>query len=244
MKKLLVPVISTLFLLMLTSSAFAYTFLEDWIFDPDGAGGVSSVTVPNFLDVVGGTTVTNTYLNATDFTFTETANFDFTGYGLPTVVSPIIAGHMSAIFTGSGSGTLFGALIFSSGTLTIDYDGSTIAIFNLIDGHALLDAGVVPNGIITTIFEATSLAPDTWFTSAGLDLSTAVPQEFVLGFGTTNASLVSNSLVGAPSAGDVQNLVIGNNGQLRLAVVPEPSTFLLLGGGLVSLGFIARRRKQ
>lgn len=230
---------------VLSGNVFAFSFLEDWTFDPDGLGTVAAVTVPDFLNVVGETTAINTYVNATDFTFTETASFEATGYGLPNVTfSPILdwfdnsGAKVTADFVGAGYGSLGSQLTFTSGTLDIYFEATNIAKFSLIDGYSAIDGQAVPNGVLTTIFEATYLAPDVFFDGA-LDLSTVDPQKFVLGFATTNATLTTSTFVG-----NVQTLELGNNGQYRLAVVPEPSTFLLLGGGLLGLGFCARRKKQ
>ena len=250
MKRLSMAVVSTLALLMLTSNAFAFAFLEDWVFNPFGTGAESTaaLTVPDFLNVLGETTAINIYSDDTNFTFEETADFTVNGYGLPNanlplsyynVVDDILVPRITAEFIGSGTGTTAGSLIFDLGTLSVAFDGIEIGLFTLIDGYANLDGQAVPNGDITTIFEATSLAANTWFDSSLKDLSTVDPQNFVLGFATTNATLESSDLVG-----NVQTLVLGNNGQFRLAVVPEPSTFLLLGAGLLGIGFIARRKEK
>ena len=251
MKRLSMAVVSTLALLMLTSNAFAFAFLEDWVFNPFGTGAESTaaLTVPDFLNVLGETTAINTYSDDTNFTFTEIADFTVNSYGLPntlglptnyyTVEGSLSVPRVTAEFIGSGTGTTAGSLIFDLGTLSVAFDGIEIGLFTLIDGYANLDGQAVPNGDITTIFEATSLAANTWFDSSLKDLSTVDPQNFVLGFATTNATLESSDLVG-----NVQTLVLGNNGQFRLAVVPEPSTFLLLGAGLLGIGFIARRKEK
>lgn len=250
MKRLSMAVVSTLVLLMLTSNAFAFAFLEDWVFNPFGTGTESTdaLTVPDWLNVIGETTAINTYSDLTNFTFTETADFTVNGYGYPNQVLPLsfyntvggkLVPRLTAVFTGSGSGTTTGSLTFDLGTLSVKFDGTEIGLFKLIDGYAFLDGNAVPNGDITTIFEADILAANTWFDSSLKDLSTVNPQNFVLGFATTNASLESSVF-----DDNVQTLVLGNNGQFRLAVVPEPSTFLLLGAGLLGIGFIARRKEK
>lgn len=250
MKRLSMAVVSTLVLLMLTSNAFAFAFLEDWVFNPFGTGAESTdaLTVPDFLNVIGETTAINTYSDTTNFTFTEVADFTVNGYGLPNLPLPFsfynlvdddLVPRITAEFIGSGTGTTGGGLIFELGLLSVAFDGIEIGLFTLIDGYAFLDGNAVPNGDITTIFEATSLAANTWFDSSLKDLSTVDPQDFVLGFATTNASLVNSDF-----DGNVQTLILGNNGQFRLAVVPEPSTFLLLGAGLLGIGFIARRKEK
>ena len=250
MKKLLSVGLVLVFLLSVgIGNASAYTYLTDWFFYVDGGGGVAEVQIGEFFNTDSHAYITNTYSNATDFTFVETAHItSFSYFGVDHVTHPwpfIASGYLDAVFNGHGYGTVGGDVIFNGGDLEIFYSGTgnTLAKFNLNYGDIeLLEGSAVPNGTVTAVLEATFLKEGVWFDASHNDLAATDPLNWVLGFSTTNASLVQDSMVWTSPS--VQEFEIGGNGQFRLTVVPEPSTLLLLGSGLMGLGFYARRRKK
>jgi hypothetical protein len=267
MKKLFISCLTLGIALMGFGQANAVGFLNDWYIDIDAGGVQAAEQVNEYLDIVGPAYIENTFINATDFTFDETAVFNSNSHDGGALFDFVLDGfELTGFFTGSGTGVLGGDITFTSGTLDIYADsprnfastdsfygaddGTNIATFSLLSGTGTIDASGVPNGQITVVLESTAMAAGYFFDSALNDLSETDPIQYILGFSTTNASYVENpaanviSEFGVGANNPPFDLVVSSNGQYRLAVVPEPSTFLLLGGGLLGLGFYSRRRKQ
>lgn len=139
-------------------------------------------------------------------------------------------------------------------------DGIHIASFNLDYGDGNLDfttpAG--PDGRIDIQFSANTsqltngFAPGYWFDVDGNDFSDFTFPTIALGLVDGNNNILEEGdLEGTNTISEFGVLPNPPNafytrtdGSFQPAVVPEPSTFLLLGGGLIGLGFYARRRKQ
>ena len=160
---------------------------------------------------------------------------------------------------------------FGTATGTCGADqGTLIATLQIAGGGGAISTAGIPNGTQTIIASVQSMAPGYWFSGAGQDLSTLAGDGLLLGFGTTNASYASNpnsliaseflplfpagttftnclpgqtSASGPPCTGTTGqgSFIISNNGQFRLQVIPEPSTYALLGAGLLVLGYKVRR---
>jgi hypothetical protein len=262
MKKL--TLIAALFVAALFTTTPAHAFLLNWNFDGDGAGVLSKTLILEYMDTVGNTRVA---FGGGGTTFTEQAVFSSAthdGLGATLGNYGTNAPELTAVFTGAGTVAFGSSFTFTSGTLTMysdplkDYatssantyeaaNGTQIGQFSLLSGGGSVDITGVPNGQITTLLKATSLAPGYWYMPDGTtDLSTMLGgSNLVLGFATTNGSALQNpnaNLVGAlgPQAANV--LYLSNNGQYRLNVVPEPATMLLFGIGAAGMAMIRRKK--
>jgi PEP-CTERM motif len=143
--------------------------------------------------------------------------------------------------------------------------GNVIATFNVLaGGGGEVDASGSPiaNGEVSVFARSTSMAPGYFFRGNGQDLSL----ESVLAFAFTNANPVANpdseatpnlvsevacqyaGFTGAGCNGSAyanapgQYFFVSNNGQFKLAEVPEPGSLALFGIAMLGAGFASRKR--
>lgn len=103
----------------------------------------------------------------------------------------------------------------TSGVLTFD---------NALQGYFVLGLKS-SNGFSLYLLNATSLSGSVNFSTAG-----------VTGQGLSHATLYS---------GGVGVTCVGTNAQcVTITTTPEPSTYALMGAGLLTIGFVSRRRRQ
>jgi hypothetical protein len=151
----------------------------------------------------------------------------------------------------------------ANGTYGADL-GNKIATFNVMaGGGGMVDASGSPtnNGQVTVFAKADAGALDSgyFFRENGDDLSL----ESILAFAFTNANTIgdpSNLLVQEVAcqyagftgpgcgSGDYENtsgyFFVGNNGQFKLAEVPEPGSLALFGIAMLGAGVMSRKRAK
>ncbi|MFC5513915.1 flocculation-associated PEP-CTERM protein PepA [Massilia jejuensis] len=142
--------------------------------------------------------------------------------------------------------------------------GNEIAVFNVMaGGGGLVDASGSPtnNGQVSVFAQADAGALDAgyFFRENGDDLSA----ESVMGFAFTNANTIGNPtrrLVdevacqfagytgsgcnGTDYANNPGNFFVSNNGQFKLAEVPEPGSLALFGIAMLGAGVMSRKRAK
>jgi len=257
-----------------TSSAY----LINWHFTPDN----QNEFIYEYLDSTGATWVKNDFNTNT---FEEWGFFTTNSHDNGSPYNFLSQGkEVTGLLHASGNFALGGPLSMTSGELTLYYDHDTstyrygddssqsdgiyygtndigdpgsdiIAQFTLKYGYGVVNSQGVPNGLVTTVWEATFLMPGVFIDENGNDLAN-FPLNKIIAYATTNASYVSNvsdaqikemAECAGVSINDITNtppndLFISGNGQFRLSKVPEPATMFLLGSGLI--GFVGIGRKK
>jgi len=141
-------------------------------------------------------------------------------------------------------------------------NGDLIGIFTLVSGGGELQQYAPTNGWITVSFVAQYLAKDYWFDPFGNDLSQWTYYShtpiLTIAFGTTGATPISlpesfgkevgyyiGGTYGVPAQNNpYDEFYVSNNGQFRIGITPEPTSLLLLGGGLLGLAGLGIRKKK
>lgn len=219
----------------------SFSFTEHGVFSSVQADGNSS----NLFPVDYGRTITATF----DATGSGTFNggFSFNGGTIS-----IYSQDSSLKQYGKTSDGIYGANL-----------GTLIATFDIIvGGGGVVDATGNPtnNGQVTVLAKATSpggLKSGYFYNSAGTDLSSAD----LLSFAFTNANTYSNAsdllvsevacqysgFTGAGCgtgtyANSSSAFFVSNNGQFKLAEVPEPGSLALFGIAMLGAGVVSRKR--
>lgn len=134
-------------------------------------------------------------------------------------------------------------------------DGLLVAEFKVDYGLGSVgDNATLDQDNINVFYTATSMMANYFYDENGIDLSTKIGAGFLLGFSNTTGvtSAVADRIKdelgefpidNPPVVEDPPNsTIISTGGQFELSVVPEPTTMLLFGFGLLGLAGMTRKK--
>jgi len=213
-----------------------------------GNGGTITLDYNTSLNVMSGVTVTNP--------INFTGNAILTGSG--TIASPVVAGSFTTIAGLASPGNGPGTLTFSNG-LTLasgsqiyfginDATGAPGTGFSLISATGGLNLTAAPGMIALDIFSIDSmgnLAPALNFNSATpYSWTFASSTTAISGFNANQFQIFDGSFQNSIGVGYFTVSESGNNLLLNFSPVPEPSTWCLIGAGVLVIVPLALRRRR
>jgi hypothetical protein len=266
MKKVLLSLVLGLVVMFSMSTAQA-AILDGWRLDLSGYGGGNNTDI-NHINLAGDAVVDQSFggngtLDVGD-TFTEDFLLEALTYklesssgnallGLPAGLVMYaygidITGAVTVIKPNGEFEYSFDTLQSVSLVLDTDFDPTTVS-YTLGVGTILSPSGGIGNpgflggaginGTTNMTLAMTYLTGSTWYTAGGQDLSLLPAGYVTLGLVNTN-----NLTEGATPYNDGVVVDVFSNGQLNLNVIPEPTSMLLLGGGLLGLFGASRKKKK
>lgn len=127
------------------------------------------------------------------------------------------------------------------GTESTFTDGVKVATMEVTSGHYELDLGGEAGSSYLLYGKFTDLISGFWFDENGLDLASGnlIDNEFVLAYTAGDTDPQNTTLT---TVGTTLEVFSPHDSSIEIGVVPEPTTFLLFGLGLLGFAGIGRKK--